>query len=143
MNLPTITFTQSSTPIPTGEYAVKCLSVELVDNKFEPSKQQLKWTFEIVAAGDFQGRKLVGYTSVSTSLKSKAAAWAGALLGRPLADGETLDWGKVIEAHARAVVVCRAKPDGSEYARLEDLKPLKSTPPAPKSDDSAGDPFAQ
>lgn len=131
MSLPTITFTsQSSTPLPTGEYAVRCIGIELTESKFEPSKQQLAWKFEIVSAGEHQGRKLTAYTSLSTSLMSKAARFASALAGHPLADGESIDLNSLVGRHAVAVVVCRAKPDGTEFSKLEDLKPLKTAQPA-------------
>lgn len=126
----TLTFTsQSSTPIPTGEYTVRCIAIEVVENRFEAGKQQLQWQFEVIAAGDHQGRKLTAFTSLSGSLKSKAAQWAGALLGRPLADGETVDLAMLIGKHAVAVVVCRAKPDGTEFSRVEALKPVKGGNP--------------
>lgn len=136
MSLPTLTFTApNSTPIPTGEYAVKCIGIEVIDNQFEAGKQQLKWQFEVVAAGEHQGRKLTGFSSTSTVLTSKAARWVGALLGRPLGDGESIDLNALIGKHCIAVVVCRAKSDGTEFSKLEDLKPLKpaaqATPSVP------------
>lgn len=132
-----LTFQSPSEPLPTGEYTCKLLSVEQVDNSFDPEKPQLRWTFEVVQAGPHQGRKITGFSSLSRSLQSKAARWTAALLGRAVAPDESVDLSALTGRHCRCVVILKEKPDGSEYSKLDDVKPLRP------SAGGQGDPFQQ
>jgi len=114
-------------PLSTGEYAVELTAIELVDTQYG---KQLKWTFRVAD----EERNLVGYSSLSASLKSKCMQWAGALLNRPIKAEEDVDFEKLVGKTATAVVVRKRKEDGTEYNTIDDLLPPRTAIP--------DDPFA-
>ena len=107
---------QSSDPLPTGEYRVELIAIELGDGNYG---EQLKWTFRVLD----KGRNLVAHSSVSASLVSKCMRWAGALLGRPVQAGESVDFEALVGKTAVAVVVKLRKENGQEFNKVEDLLP--------------------
>jgi hypothetical protein len=110
---------QSYEPLGTGEYTVELTAIELVDTNYG---KQLKWTFRV----HDEERNLVGYSSLSASLKSKCMQWAGALLNRPIKADEEVNFEKLIGKSATAVVVRKRKEDGTEYNSIDDLLPLRT-----------------
>ena len=107
---------QGTEPLPTGEYRVELTAIELSTGQFG---DQLKWTFRVLD----KGRNLVAYTGISSGPVSKCARWAGALLGRKLQLGETVDFEALVGKTAVAVVVKQRKDDGREFNKVEDLLP--------------------
>jgi hypothetical protein len=110
---------QSYEPLSTGEYAVELTAIELVDT---PYGKQLKWTFSVPD----EGRYLVGYSSLSASVKSKCMRWASALMNRTIQADEEVNFEKLVGKYATAVVVRKRKEDGTEYNSIDDLLPLRT-----------------
>jgi len=109
---------QGTEPLPTGEYRVELVAIELDSGQYG---EQLRWTFRVLE----KGRNLVAYSSFSPSLASKCMRWASALLGRPIQAGEPVDLEALVGKTAVAVVVKKRKDDGREFNAIEDLLPDK------------------
>lgn len=138
--LPTLKVAQGNyEPLPTDVYSATLTSLEVVSNPYEDGGQQLQWTFT-VHGGQYDGRTLRCYTSLSTSPKSKLVGYATVLLGKALQPNDELNLADLIGKPCRLVVKQEPKRDGSgHYNRIESLLPPQATPTQP----TAGDPFAQ
>lgn len=126
--MPVLTM-QENEVIPTGEYPVQVVDLEQETGTFG---QQLKWKLEIIGGGDYAGKTLTAWASLSNSLKSKLAKWSIAL-GIQLDAGEELDTDDLIGRKAMATVVVKTKEDGSEFSKVEEIKAPKRRP-APKAE---------
>jgi hypothetical protein len=110
-------------PLPTADYIGKVADIEDAEGQFGP---QLKWTFDVIAPEEYNDRQIMGWTSAVLSPKSKAMEWVRAALG-----GQDIDWNQEFdfdEIKGRLVsisLVCKAKPDGSEFNRIEAVRPYR------------------
>ena len=118
-----VTVKEGYETIPTGEYLIQVTNIEETENKFDPDKPQLKWTLEIVT-GDYEGKNLIAFSSTSDSVKGKLVRWASAL-GLELVDGDAFDTDDLIGRQCLAVVLVKAKDDGTEFNKVDDLKARK------------------
>lgn len=72
--------------LPSGVYRVVLSDIIAEEAVFnEETKLQFRWVFEVAdPANDYNGRKIVAWSSRNTSSKSKAFAWYTAIMGLPL-----------------------------------------------------------
>ena len=108
----------------TGTYRVKVLSADLVDSQF--GGKQVEFVFQVLDER-YKDITLKGWTSDKFGAKSKLFQWAQALFGRPIPDSyKELDTDHLVDREALAIIVERAKDDGSVFNRIDGLKPVTS-----------------
>lgn len=104
--------------IPTGDYPAEIEAVELTDGQFG---QQLKFTFTL----DGKNQSLWGWASASFTTKSKLYAWTRAAFGgKPIPPNYNLDTDHLIGKKVLLTVVVARKDDGSEFNKIQDVRPL-------------------
>lgn len=114
--------------IETGEYPARVVSIEEADGQFGP---QLKWKFELTGP-DTSGKTLSAWCSQNFSIKSKLYAWTlAAFGGNPIPETYAFDSDDVIGRNVRLVVVVKAKADGSEFSKIDQVKASKTKPSHP------------
>jgi hypothetical protein len=108
--------------LPTGEYLASVSEIEQEDGQFG---QQLKFVFE-VGSGDFEGVTLWGWTSMKFSNKSKLYKWTKAAFGGADVPQEyTFDSDDLLGRKVVLTVVVNTKDDGSEFNRVDAVKPYR------------------
>lgn len=107
--------------IPTGDYPIQVVDLTDEEGTFGP---QLKWKLEIVGTSEYAGKYLTAWTSLTPSMKGKLAQWAVAL-GIELEPGMDFDTDMLIGKRAVAVVVVKSKDDGSEFNKVDTIRPPK------------------
>lgn len=121
-------------PLPTDVYDAELTALKVVPNPYDESREQLQWSFTI-RGGEYDGRVVRTYSSLSASPKSKLVAYASVLLGKQFQPDDELPLPELIGKRCRIVVKAEPKKDGSGfYNRIESLLPLRQ---------SATDPFQQ
>jgi hypothetical protein len=137
--------TQGGADIENGTYPATLLgiSVEQPTAKSPNQKEWLKWLF-VVDDGSETGVEMVAPSSMRCTAKSKTRAWIEAVLGRQLANGETV----VIENLKALDCFVLVGHDESGFAKIEAVMPLpkrtvhkgalKPAPPAPPDGDDDG-----
>jgi len=140
-----LTATQGGADIENGTYPATLLgiSVEAPTAKSPNQKEWLKWLFVIDDASP-EGVEMTAPSSMRLTAKSKTRAWVEAVLGRQLANGETITL-EDIKALDCFVLVTH---DETGFARIETVMPLpkrnthkgvlKPAPPVPPDGDDAG-----
>lgn len=121
-----ITGTAYKPTVAPGIYQAVVTAVETRAAKADPTNEFRVWEFSLT---DGSGRTVSGSSSLSTSPKSKGGKWIAALIGHPLAEGET------VELVGMRCTIIVSVPDGKEYESVETVappdgtaKPLKARP---------------
>jgi UDP-N-acetylmuramyl tripeptide synthase len=102
-----------------GAYDAKLVNVEQKETKFG---DRLMWTFEVAE----ENTEVVGFTSMSPSMKAKAYQWAAAIAGEI---DPKLGWGPEDLIGGKCVVVLEAAEDaqGTEKNKVVKVKPLRKS----------------
>lgn len=109
--------------LPTGEYPVRIAEIKLETGQFG---DQLRFRFDVMAPG-FEDRNLTGWASATFSNKSKLYQWTKAAFGGVEIPREwTFDSDKLIGRECIAVVLVRTADDGSEFNKIDALKPARN-----------------
>ena len=107
--------THGNEAVPTGEYQVVLLSLEVVET---PDGDELEWTFMVL----HNGRKIVQRTTISGEFTSKCMEWSMSLMQTVFAPNEEVNLTELVGKTAIAhVKLC--KRNGREYNRIEKLLP--------------------
>lgn len=115
--------------LPVGEYIAKITSVVADESQYGP---QLKFQYALVG-GDHEGVTLLGWTSQSFNPKSKLFAVVKAVFGgREIPATYELDTDSLIGKQVALVVVSKVKDDGSEFNRIDSVKPVRVAATKPK-----------
>jgi hypothetical protein len=122
----TIIQQQSYEVLPVGEYAAHIRAVEETEGVYGP---QLKFHFEL--EGAHAGREIIGWCSATFSPKSKLYSWARAAFGRDIPPTYDLDTRHLEGRRVRLALVTRAGDDGTEYNRVDSVRPASNGSPAP------------
>ena len=98
-----------------GAYDAKLVNLEQKETKFG---ERLMWTFEVAG----EGTEVVGFTSMSPSMKANAYQWATAIAGEI---DLKLGWGPEDVIGGECVVVLEAAEDaqGTEKNKVVKVKP--------------------
>jgi hypothetical protein len=98
-----------------GAYDAKLVNLEQKETKFG---ERLMWTFEVAG----EGTEVVGFTSMSPSMKANAYQWATAIAGEI---DPKLGWGPEDVIGGECVVVLEAAEDaqGTEKNKVVKVKP--------------------
>lgn len=107
--------------LPVGEYKAEITDVEPDEGNFG---LQLKFTF---AVQDKEGEThtLMGWTSARFSPKSKLYAWARAAFNADIPQDYNLNTDDLIGRPVKLTVLTRMKEDGSEFNRIEAVRPWR------------------
>jgi hypothetical protein len=114
--------------LPVGEYSATIVDIQPDDGIYGP---QLRFTLSI-DEGDFKGNTLAMWTSVKFNLRSKLYALAKAAFNHSIPSDYDLDTNDLIDRQVNLVVVIKTKEDGTEYNRIETVRPYQTQE---KSDD--------
>jgi hypothetical protein len=110
-------------PLPAGVYPARLVDVEQREKDGRP---YLLWTFAIeMKDGE---RRVFRPTSTSFGRGAVARDIAEALLGRPLADGETVDADELLERPCRVVVQAAVDGQGRPVNRVAAVLPADAPP---------------
>lgn len=133
----TITVKQADyEPVPTDVYNATLTSLQVVANPFKENSEQLQWEFTI-RGGQYDGRTLRCYTSLSGSPKSKLVAYASVLLGKSLQPNDEIDLNALIGKNCRILLRQEPRRDGSGF-----FNKIESLLPAPQqAQNGQEDPF--
>lgn len=129
--------------IPMGEYPAVIRDIEPQEGQFGP---QLKFTFELIE-GEHQGTTLLAWTSQTFSPRSNLFKWTRAAFARDIPPTYDLDTSHLIGKKVRLAVLTKAKDDGSEFNKVDDVKAYQKNPnkveaAAPfEEPEAAGTPF--
>ncbi len=124
-------------PIEDGFYPAALVSLDVVDNRFEEGRKQVRFTWE-VQSGAAKGRTLTSWANLGTlTPKSKLRQITEALLGRQLEPGETPRSSNLLGREARLTVETTHKLDGDLISKVTNVKPLKRAPGPVDSDEMA------
>lgn len=116
----------------TGDYKICVVNTEMEDGQFGP---QVKFTFDVKDSG---GRQLLGWASMTGSTNGKLFKWAKAF-GMDVEPGDALDTDDMIGKTAIASVVIKTKEDGTEFNKIDSIRPLKVK--KSESEGKKADPF--
>ena len=121
--------------LPVGEYGALVESIEQVAGQYG---NQLKIRFAIRAPADYAGQVLIGWCSATFSPRSKLYQWTQAIAfeGAPIPDDYDFDSSHLIARPCRLVVITKQGSEGSEFSKIESIKPIRKAaavkaPPAP------------
>jgi hypothetical protein len=140
-----LTATQGGADIENGTFPATLLgiSVEAPTAKSPNQKEWLKWLF-VIDDGSEAGVEMTAASSFRLTAKSKTRLWVEAVIGRQLANGETVTT-ENIKALDCFVLISH---DDTGFARIESVMPLpkrtshkgalKPASPAPPDGDDDG-----
>lgn len=128
--------------LPTGEYPASINQIEEVEGQFG---DQLKFEFAI-QGGEHDGTTLLGWASKKFSNKSKLYKWTKAAFGADIPPNYDFDSDDLLDRKIVLTVVVNTKDDGSEFNRIETVRPgrgngksdgdnVSPPPPPPLSED--------
>ena len=130
--------------LPVGEYPAVIVEATPDEGQFGP---QIKFVFN-VAGGQYDGCVLSAWTSQKFSSKSKLYQWTRAAFGRDIPKTYNLDTDELLGRHVNLVVTIQQKDDGTEFNKVETLRPAghangqavqqastPTPPPSPPDDD--------
>lgn len=100
---------------------VRDLEESTTDGPFGP---YIEWTFG--ALTDDGEVEVTGRTGDKWKGNTKARAWYSAIVGRPLASGEDVDFDTIIGAPCRINVTVVTSDKGISYNRIVDVAPRKA-----------------
>jgi len=95
----------------------------IVDEKTGENKLYMKWTFELLEEG-YEDRNLRGNSSMAFGNRAKARAWAEALLGRRIENGETVSEEDLIGNECDLMVKLE-ETDRGTFAKVESVNPVR------------------
>ena len=111
--------------IPMGEYPAVIADVRLTDGMFG---QQCEFVFTL-EGGEFDGSFIKGWTSAKFSPKSKLFKWAQAAFGGAEIPPEyNLDTADLAGRRVNLRVTIKSKDDGTEFNKVDDLRPYRVVP---------------
>ncbi len=115
--------------LPVGEYGALVESVEQVAGQYG---NQLKIRFAIRAPQDYAGQVLIGWCSATFSPRSKLYAWTQAIAfeGAAIPEDYDFDSSHLVARPCRLVIITKTGTDGSEFNRVESIKPVRRAPVA-------------
>lgn len=116
-----IKFIESSN-LPPGEHIAEVAEIKQEQGNFGA---QFRWTFHVLSPDGSVRKRILGWTSISPSLKSKFARWTQACLGRPPKADETVKTSDLVGSKVMLVVVVEETEDGAEFNKVDNIKPLK------------------
>jgi hypothetical protein len=122
--------------LPTGEYVASIHQIEETEGQYG---SQLKFEF-VVEGGENDGTTLLGWASKKFSNKSKLYKWARAAFNADIPTDYTFDSDDLIGRKVVLTVVVDSKDDGTEFNRVDAVRPLKhkksgnGAPPPPPPD---------
>jgi len=105
--------------LPVGEYTATIVDIQPEDGMYGP---QLKFTF-LIDEGDFEGNTLSMWTSVKFNPKSKLYGLTKAAFNSPIPSNYNLDTKDLLDRQVRLVVVIKAKDDGTEFNKIDTVRP--------------------
>lgn len=118
----------TSEVIPTGDYAAIVDDVAHDDGQYGP---QVKLTFRLTGeaylpSGEpISTKRLLGWASATFSRSSKLYRWTAAALGRPIAPGEAFSAAAIMGKPVTLTVLVKVKEDGSEYNKIDEVRPSR------------------
>jgi len=124
-----ITFTATdSVDYEPGVYQAKLKELETAESSIVEEKTgqpglYLKWTFELLDEG-YEGHTLRGNSSMNFGPRAKARQWAGALFGRRIESGESVDEYDLI-GKVGALMVRLEETDRGTFAKVESVNPVR------------------
>ena len=122
--------------VPTGAYPAVIADLEMVTGQYG---EQIQWQLKIEQPGtDWDGIPLSAWTSAKFSPKSKLYAWTRAAFdGKDIPTDYTWNSEHLMGKRVMVVVVEKIKPDGTEFSKVEDLRPMKPLVAAPAQQTAA------
>lgn len=105
--------------LPVGEYPARIKGVDADEGAYG---SQVRFEFE-VQGGDYGGRSLLGWASAKFSQKTKLYAWTRAALDTDIHRSYSFNSNDLIGKMVELTVMVRARDDGSEFNRIEDVRP--------------------
>lgn len=119
--------------LPVGEYVAEVTAVDPEEGMYGP---QLKFTFT-TRGGEHEGQQLAAWTSARFSPKTKLYAWAKAAFNAAIPADYHLNTDDLLGRRVNLTVVIKTKEDGTEFNRIEDVRPYQpkrpvtAPPPSP------------
>jgi hypothetical protein len=110
-------------PLPAGVYAGRLVDVE---ERLKDDRPYLLWSFAIVTRDG--ERRVFRPSSTSFGRGAVARDIVEALLGRPMADGETVDADELLERPCRLVVQVAVDGQGRPVNRITAVLPADEPP---------------
>lgn len=89
---------------------------------------QLRIDFRITGP-THEDATIASWVNTKFSPKSRLFELAQAAFGRPIKPGEKLDTDHLLGRHVKLVIVQRVKPDGTEYSKVDQVRPASTTEP--------------
>jgi len=122
-----------------GEHTARVSAIsEPEQSKFDPEKQSIKFTFELIG-GPFEGQKLSKYYTLSLSKMASLGRLYRVLLGK-IEPGERVDIEQLIGQDCAIQVTHKVGDDDESYAVVQDVfKPVKEGKRSQKEPVLAGD----
>lgn len=119
---------QDTTDFEPGVYRAKLKDLEtaegtIVDDKTGEPRLYMKWTFDLLEEG-YEDRELRGNSSMAFGSRAKARAWAEALLGRRIENGETVSEEDLIGCECDLMVKLE-ETDRGTFAKVESVNPFR------------------
>ena len=117
-----------TTDFEAGVYRARLKSLEtaegsIVDEKTGEPRPYMKWTFDLLDE-DYTDRELRGNSSMAFGSRAKARAWAEALLGRRIENGETVSEEDLIGKECDLMVRLE-ETDRGTFAKVESVNPVR------------------
>lgn len=122
--------------VPEDVYKAKVVKLEPRDIVWDTSiRSVLEFTFEITDDAEYEGVQLRGIATLVERLtpKSKLRAWAEAILGQKLNEGDELDTDMLLGKSCRINVIVEPGKNGGQFNKVKDVLPLRSRPQAVKT----------